>query len=63
MLQIQSIVVPVLSVVDPYTLSLDPDPEFWLNLDPDPGFCYTIFIEKNFKIFFEKRFPYKFFFN
>ena len=54
MLQIQSIVVPVLSVVDPYTLSLDPDPEFWLNLDPDPGFCYTIFIEKNFKIFFLK---------
>ena len=49
MLQIQSIVVPVLSVVDPYTLSLDPDPEFWLNLDPDPGFCYTFFIEKNFK--------------
>ena len=25
------------SVVDPNTLNLDPDPEFWPNLDPDPG--------------------------
>ena len=25
------------SVVDPYTLNLDPDPEFLPNLDPDPG--------------------------
>ena len=28
------------SVVDPNTLNLDPDPEFWPNLDPDPGLCY-----------------------
>ena len=26
------------SVVDPNTLNLDPDPEFWPNLDPDPEF-------------------------
>ena len=25
------------SVVDPNTLTLDPDPGFWPNLDPDPG--------------------------
>ena len=25
------------SVVDPNTLNLDPDTEFWPNLDPDPG--------------------------
>ena len=25
---------------DPYTLTLDPDPEFWTNLDPDPGIGY-----------------------
>ena len=24
-------------VVDPNTLNLDPDPEFWANLDPVPG--------------------------
>ena len=33
-----------ISVVDPNTLNLDPDPEpgFWPNLDPDPdpGFLY-----------------------
>ena len=28
------------SVVDPNTLKLDPDPEFWPNLDPYPGLCY-----------------------
>ena len=28
------------SVVDPNTLNLDPDPEFWSNLDPDPVLCY-----------------------
>ena len=28
------------SVVDPNTLSLDPDPGFWPNLDPDPGLKY-----------------------
>ena len=28
------------SVVDPNTLNLDPDPEFWPNLDPDPGLYY-----------------------
>ena len=26
-----------ISVVDPNTLILDPDPGVWLNLDPDPG--------------------------
>ena len=26
-----------ISVVDPNTLNLDPDPGFWPNLDPDPG--------------------------
>ena len=25
------------SVVDPNTLNLDPDPGFWPNPDPDPG--------------------------
>ena len=25
------------SVVDPNTLNLDLDPEFWPNLNPDPG--------------------------
>ena len=25
--------------VDPNTLNLDPDPEFWLNLHPDPQHC------------------------
>ena len=29
-----------ISVVDPNTLSLYPDPEFWPNLDLDPGLCY-----------------------
>ena len=28
------------NVVDPYSLNLDPDPEFWSNLDPDPGLYY-----------------------
>ena len=32
------------SVVDPNTLHLDPDPEFWHNLNPDPG--YVINFEK-----------------
>ena len=27
----------LISVVDPNTLNLDPDPGFWPNLDPDPG--------------------------
>ena len=27
----------LLSVMDPKTLNLDPDPEFWPNLDPDPS--------------------------
>ena len=29
----------LISVVDPNTLNLDPDPDkgFWPNLDPDPG--------------------------
>ena len=30
----------VTSVVDPNTLKLDPDPEFWPNLDPGRGSCY-----------------------
>ena len=25
--------------MDPNTLNLDPDPEFWPNLVPDPGIC------------------------
>ena len=25
--------------MDPNTLNLDPNPEFWPNLDPDQGFC------------------------
>ena len=29
--------VAVLCIVDPNTLNLYPDPEFWPNLDPDPG--------------------------
>ena len=28
------------SVVDPNTVTLDPNPGFWPNLDPDPGFYY-----------------------
>ena len=28
------------SVMDPNTLNLDPDPEFWPNVDPDPGLGY-----------------------
>ena len=49
--------------MDPSTLSLDPDPEFWPNLDPDPEFwpnfdpdprlCYQ-FWKKNLKIISEK---------
>ena len=31
------LLVRVVTVVDPYTLKLDPDPGFWPNLDPDPG--------------------------
>ena len=27
------------SFVDPDTLNLDPESEFWPNLDPDPGLC------------------------
>ena len=30
------------SVVDPNTLKLDPDPEFWPNLDPDPDLYFQI---------------------
>ena len=33
------------SVVDPNTLNLDPDPEFWPNLDPDPELYYQ-FLKK-----------------
>ena len=32
------------SVVEPNTLNLDPDPEFWPNLVPDQG--YVINVEK-----------------
>ena len=34
------------SVVDPNTLKLDPDTEFWSNLDPDPGLQYVINFEE-----------------
>ena len=34
--KVSSISIHLTSVVDPNTLNLDPDPEFWPNLDPDP---------------------------
>ena len=34
------------SVVDPNTLKLDPDTEFWSNLDPNPGLQYVINFEE-----------------
>ena len=37
--------------MDPNTLNLDPDPEFWPNVDPDPGLGYQ-FWKKNLKIIF-----------
>ena len=43
-----------ISVVDPNTVNLDPDPEFWFNLDPDPRFCYK-FKKKNVQSFLKKR--------
>ena len=52
------------SVVDPNTLNLDPDPGLWPNLDldpgpdPDPG-LYFKFLKKNLKIILEKKFPLK----
>ena len=36
----ETLEIPVPIVVDPNTLNLDPDPEFWPNLDPDPGLNY-----------------------
>ena len=41
--------------VDPNTLHLDPDSEFWPHLDPDPdpGLCYQFCIE-NVKIIIEE---------
>ena len=39
------------SVVDPKTLKLDPDPEFWTNSDPDPGLCNQIIKNKKIKYF------------
>ena len=35
--------------MDPNTLNLDPDPEFWPNLDPDqdPELCYQLNERKN----------------
>ena len=30
----------ILSVADPNTKNLDPNPGFWLKLDPDPGLYY-----------------------
>ena len=33
---IQTFKIPTGSVVDPNTLNLDQDPEFWPNLDQDP---------------------------
>ena len=48
-----------ISVVDPNTLNLDPDPGFWPNLDPDPDpgpdpAYYYQFLKKKFKIILEK---------
>ena len=37
------------SVVDPHTLNLDPDPEFWPNLDPESRVMLSI-LTKNFII-------------
>ena len=46
--------------MDPKTLNLDPDLEFWPNLDPDPGLCYTVHFGKKIQIFFrEKQFSLK----
>ena len=44
--------------MDPNTLNLDLDPEFWPNLDPDPGLCYKFLKEKlkNTVIFKENHF-------
>ena len=42
-------------VVDPNTVNLDPDPEFWFNLDPDPRFCYK-FKKKMYKVSLKKIF-------
>ena len=40
----ETLEIPVPIVVDPNTLNLDPDPEFWPNFDsdsgPDPGLGY-----------------------
>ena len=50
-----------ISVVDPNTLILDPDPGFWLNLDPDPGLdpgLYHQFWKKN-KIILDKTIFFK----
>ena len=33
--------------MDPNTLNLDPDQEFWPNLDPDPGLYYQFLEDKN----------------
>ena len=42
-----------ISVVDPNTLNLDPDPGFWPNLDPDPG-LFNQFWKKKLQISLEK---------
>ena len=34
------------NVVNPNTLNLDPDPEYWPNMDPDPVLCYYQFEKK-----------------
>ena len=33
--------------MDPNTLNLDPDQEFWPNLDQDPGLYYQFLEDKN----------------
>ena len=48
--------------MDPHTLNLDPDPEFWPYLDPksgpdpdrDPGLCSIL--KEKFKIILEKNY-------
>ena len=43
----------VISVEDPNTMNLDPDPGFWPNLNPDPE-LYNQFWKKKFQISLEK---------
>ena len=46
MLLLGYFLIPI-SVVDPNTLNLDQDPEFWPNLYPDQGLFFINFEDKN----------------